>query len=193
MRRSWLGTRYIWVVALGGLSLWVGTVVKAAPWHAGASFLTGSTYQELFVLLALTTLSALSPIETRGGGSLSVTLAPLFGAVAVPLPPWAVMTIAALGTIDLRVPGKQIPWDRFVFNRGMFILAYGIPSLLVSGALLRDPGTTPFLLFLAAGLAIAINTSIMASSLSLLPGTGLVATIRTALGGNALTYLALPL
>ncbi|MDQ6714068.1 MAG: MFS transporter [Candidatus Dormibacteraeota bacterium] len=145
------------------------------------------------MLLALTTLSALSPIETRGGGSLSVTLAPLFGAVAVPLAPWAVMTIAALGTIDLRVPGKQIPWDRFAFNRGMFILAYGIPSLLVSNALLRGPGTTPFLLFLAAALAIAINTSVMATALTLLRGTGFVATVRSALGGNALTYLALPL
>src|SRR6266849_3740684 len=193
MRRSWLATRYIWVVAVGGLALWIWTLVQAAPWRSGANLLTDSTYQEVLVLLVLTVLSALSPIETRGGGSLSVTLAPLFGAVALPLPPWAVMTIAALGSIDLRVPGKQIPWDRFVFNRGMFILAYGIPSLLVSGALVRDPGATPFLLFLAAALAIAINTSLMASALSLLRGTGLVATIRTALGGNALTYLALPL
>src|ERR1700736_3947620 len=179
MRRSWLGTRYIWVVALGGLSLWVGTVVKAAPWHAGASFLTGSTYQELSVLLALTTLSALSPIETRGGGSLSVTLAPLFGAVAVPLPPWAVMTIAALGTIDLRVPGKQIPWDRFVFNRGMFILAYGVPSLLLSDALRHSPNSTPFLLLLAAVMVISINTLLMATAISLMRGTGLITTVKT--------------
>lgn len=193
MRRSWLATRYIWVVAIGGSALWIWTLVEAAPWRSGANLLTDGTYQELFVLLVLTVLSTLSPIETRGGGALTVALAPLFGAVAVPLPPWAVMTIAALGTIDLRVPGKQIPWDRFVFNRGMFILAYGIPSLLVSGALVRDPGTKPFLLILAAALAIAINTSVMASALSLLRGTGLLATIRTALGGNALTYLALPM
>ncbi|HEX9247614.1 MAG TPA: HD domain-containing phosphohydrolase, partial [bacterium] len=122
-----------------------------------------------------------------------MTLAPLFGAVALPLPPWAVMTAAALGTIDLRVPGRQIPWNRFAFNRGMWILSYGIPSLLVSDALRHSPTTTPFLLFLAALVSIALNTTLMATSISLLRGSGLIATIQGALAGNALTYLALPL
>jgi putative nucleotidyltransferase with HDIG domain len=193
MRRSWLASRYIWAIALGGLALWIWTLVEAAPWRSGANLLTDSTYQELLVLLVLTFLSGLAPIETRGGGSLSVTLAPLFGAVALPLPPWAVMTAAALGTIDLRVPGKQIPWNRFAFNRGMWILAYGIPSLLVSDGLQHSPTTTPFLLFLAAVMTIALNTTLMATSISLVRGTGLIATIKGALSGNALTYLALPL
>jgi putative nucleotidyltransferase with HDIG domain len=193
MRRSWLAPRYIWAVAVGGLALWIWTVIQAAPWQSGANLLTDSTNQELLVLLVLTVLSGLSPIETRGGGSLSVTLAPLFGAVALPLPPWAVMTVAALGTIDLRVPGKQIPWDRFAFNRGMFILSYGIPSLLVSDGLRHSPSTTPFLLFLGAVTAIALNTTLMATSISLVRGTGLIATVQSALAGNALTYLALPL
>jgi putative nucleotidyltransferase with HDIG domain len=193
MRRSWLATRYIWAVAVGGVALWIWTLVHAAPWDNGEGLLTGSTYQELLILLVLTTLSTLSPIETRGGGTLTVTLAPLFGAVALPLPPWAVMTAAALGTIDLRVPGRQIPWDRFAFNRGMWILAFGVPSLLLSDALKHNPGTTPFLLALAALIAVAINTTLMATALSLAQGTGLVATVRSALAGNALTYLALPL
>ncbi len=193
MRRSWLAPRYIWAVAVGGLALWFWTVIQAAPWRSGANLLTDSTYQELLVLLVLTFLSGLAPIETRGGGSLSVTLAPLFGAVALPLPPWAVMTAAALGTIDLRVPGKQIPWDRFAFNRGMWILSYGIPSLLVSDGLQHSPTTTPFLLFLAALITIALNTTLMATSISLMRGTGLIATVKGALSGNALTYLALPL
>lgn len=193
MRRSWLATRYIWAVAVGGVALWIWTVVHATPWDSGGSLLTDSTYQELLVLLVLTTLSTLSPIETRGGGTLTVTLAPLFGAVALPLPPWAVMTAAALGTIDLRVPGRQIPWDRFAFNRGMWILAFGIPSLLLSDALKHSPNTTPFMLALAALLAVSINTTLMATALSLTRGTGLVATVKSALSGNALTYLALPL
>jgi len=142
MRRSWLAPRYIWLVAVSGLALWIWTLVDAAPWRSGANFLTDSTYQELLVLVVLTFLSGLSPIETRGGGTLSVTLAPLFGAVALPLPPWAVMTAAALGTIDLRVPGKQIPWNRFAFNRGMWILSYGIPSLLVSEGCNTSRGLT---------------------------------------------------
>lgn len=193
MRPSRLASRYIWAIAVSGLALWIATFIHAAPWRSGEQILTGSTSQELLVLLVLTTLSAISPIETRGGGSLSVTLAPLFGAVAVPLPPWAVMTIAALGTIDFRVPGKQIPWDRFLFNRGMFIFSYGIPSLVFSDALVGSPSTTPFLLLIAAALAISLNTLLMATALSLLRATGLVSTIRAALGGNALTYLALPL
>jgi putative nucleotidyltransferase with HDIG domain len=193
MRRSWLAPRFIWAVAFGGLALWIWTVIQAAPWRTGANLLSDSTNQELLVLLVLTILSGLSPIETRGGGSLSVTLAPLFGAVALPLPPWAVMTVAALGTIDLRVPGKQIPWNRFAFNRGMFILSYGIPSLLISDGLRHSPSTTPFLLFLGAVTAIALNTTLMATSISLVRGTGLIATVQSALAGNALTYLALPL
>jgi putative nucleotidyltransferase with HDIG domain len=193
MRRSWLATRYIWAVAVGGLALWIWTLVHAAPWRNGQGLLTSSTYQELLVLLVLTTLSTLSPIETRGGGTLTVTLAPLFGAVALPLPPWAVMTAAALGTIDLRVPGRQIPWDRFAFNRGMWILAFGIPSILFSDALGHSPSTTPFLLALAALMVVAINTTLMATSISLVRGTGLVATVKSALAGNGLTYLALPL
>src|ERR1700682_1059285 len=193
MRRSWLAPRYMWAIAIGGVALWIWNLVQAAPWRNADTLLTNSTYQELLVLLVLTALSTLSPIETRGGGVLSVNLAPLFGAVALPLPPWAVMTVAALGTIDLRVPGKQIPWDRFAFNRGMFILSYGVPSLIVSEALRQSPSTTPFLLFLAAVVTIGLNTTLMATSISLVRGTGLIATVKNALSGNALTYLALPL
>src|SRR6202171_5948599 len=193
MRRSWLAPRYMWAIAIGGVALWIWNLVQAAPWRNADTLLTNSTYQELLVLLVLTALSTLSPIETRGGGVLSVNLAPLFGAVALPLPPWAVMTVAALGTIDLRVPGKKIPWDRFAFNRGMFILSYGVPSLIVSEALRQSPSTTPFLLFLAAVVTIGLNTTLMATSISLVRGTGLIATVKNALSGNALTYLALPL
>src|SRR6202011_1019825 len=169
MRRSWLSTRYIWAVAIGGLALWIWTLIQAAPWRSGANLLTGSTYQELLVL---TVLSTLSPIETRGGGVLTVTLAPLFGAVALPLPPWAVMTVAALGSIDLRVPGKQIPWYRFAFNRSMLIFAYGVPSLLLSDALRHSPNSTPYLLLLAAVMVISINSLLMATAIRLMRGTG---------------------
>lgn len=193
MPRNWLATRYIWAVAGGGFALAAWTLVHAAPWRSAENMLTSSTYQELLVLLVLTTLSTLSPIETRGGGSLTVALAPLFGAVVLPLPPWAVMLIAAVGTIDLRLPGKAIPWNQFAFNRGMFIFAYGLPSLLLSDALVHNPSMNPFLLVLAAAMTIAINTLLMATAISLMRGSGLVATIRTALAGHTLTYLALPL
>src|SRR5258708_23781520 len=130
MRRTWLAPRYVWTVAAMGLALWAWTLLRASPWlHLGEPSVV-TTIQDTAIFMVLTILSTLSPIETRAGGVMSVNLAPCFGAVVLPLDPWAVMTIAALGTLDQRIPGKDIGWDRFAFNRGGVHLAYGIPSLL---------------------------------------------------------------
>src|SRR5207244_4691284 len=90
VRGSSLASRYAWGVGTVGLAFWVLTIQQEAPWvHADGHELTTTV-----ILVVLSLLSAFSPIPTRGGGSLTVTLAPLFGAVAVPLSPWAVMTVA---------------------------------------------------------------------------------------------------
>src|ERR671922_2534636 len=128
MERSRLASVYLWAVAVCGLALLVTAVVNARPWaHPDLDVLESTV-----ILLTLTLLSGFSPIETRQGGVLTVTLAPLCGAVALLLPPWAVMIVAALGPIDRRVPGRQIPWDAFAFNRGMWIIACGLPSYLLA-------------------------------------------------------------
>ena len=127
MRRNWPASLYLATVTTLGLALWFGSIALARPWvHLDADVLENTG-----ILLALTVLSGFAPIETKQG-VLSVSLAPLCGAVALQLDPWAVMTIAALGTIDRRLPGREIPWGLFLFNRGMWILACGLPSLLVA-------------------------------------------------------------
>src|SRR2546427_5465960 len=184
MRGSSRASRYAWGVGTIGLAFWVLTIQQEAPWvHADGHELTTTA-----ILVVLSLLSAFSPIPTRGGGTLTVTLAPLFGAVAVPLSPWAVMTVAAIGTIDSRIPGKQIGWDRFIVNRGMYIFAAGIPSFVI-----HETGLTPWGYAIALALMLALNTVLVGLYFAFLEGKSLTATIRAAYSGNGLTYVALPL
>src|ERR1700737_3020331 len=144
MNRQRLATFYIWAVALAGCALWVITSVLQAPGDIKSG---GSTLLiHLGILLVLTLLSSVSPVQTKVGSIVTVGLAPLFGAFLL-LPPWAVMTVATLGTLDQRVPGRAIPWDRFLFNRGMYVFQYGLPSLLFNGLGLNSQrGTWIFVL-----------------------------------------------
>src|SRR6266576_3410929 len=156
MRRNWTPSLYLATVTTLGLALWFGSIALARPWvHLDADVLENTG-----ILLALTILSAFSPIETKQG-VLTVSLAPLCGAVALQLDPWAVMTIAALGTLDRRIPGREIPWGLFLFNRGMWIIACGIPSLVVVSA---HPlaGGMPITIISAVALLLLLNTTMMA-------------------------------
>jgi putative nucleotidyltransferase with HDIG domain len=184
MSGSSLASRYAWGVGSIGVVFWLLTIQQEAPWVNSDSHELTTTA----ILIVLTLVSAFSPIPTRGGGTLTVTLAPLFGAVAVPLPPWAVMTVAAIGTIDSRIPGKQISWGRFAMNRGMYIFAAGIPSFLI-----HQTGLTPWGYGVALALMLALNTVLIGVFFALLQGTSLASTIRAAYSGNGLTYVALPL
>src|ERR1700694_4996850 len=130
MNRDRLAKLYIWAVAAAGLTLWLVASVSQAPHDLKAQ---GTRLMiHLGILLVLTILSSVSPVQTKVGSIVTVGLAPLFGAFLL-LPPWAVMTVAALGTLDPRVPGRAIPWGRFLMNRGMYVFQYGIPSLLFYG------------------------------------------------------------
>src|SRR5256714_15620419 len=123
MSSSSLASRYAWGLGTIGLAFWGLTIQQEGPWANSNTHELTTTV----ILVILSLLSAFSPIPTRGGGTLTVTLAPLFGAVAVPLPPWAVLTVAAIGTIDSRIPGRQIGWGRFLMNPGMDNLPSGLP------------------------------------------------------------------
>jgi putative nucleotidyltransferase with HDIG domain len=177
-------SRYAWALGAVGLVFWGVVILQEAPWASS----NGHEVTTTMILLLLTLLSAFSPIPTRGGGTLTVTLAPLFGAVAVPLPPWAVMTVAAIGTIDSRIPGKQISWGRFFMNRGMYILAAGVPAFVIQAT-----GLTPWGYAASLALMLSLNTVLVGIFFALLQGTPLMATIRAAYAGNGLTYVALPL
>jgi putative nucleotidyltransferase with HDIG domain len=187
MRRNWPAFLYLSAVTTLGLALWLGAIFSAHPWQQPSADVLENTA----ILLVLTLLSAFSPIETRQG-VLTVSLAPLCGAVALQLPVWAVMTIAALGTIDRRIPGRDLPWNLFFFNRGMWIIACGVPSFLVATA---HPvsGGRPITIISAVILLLVLNTALMAVAIRLLRGINLLSVLRSALAGNALTFFAMPL
>src|SRR3989441_3916493 len=178
--RTWLASRYPWAVGALGLAVWAATIAQSAPWSHSNQY----ELRTVGILVVLTALSAFSPIPTRGGGTLTVTLAPLFGAVAVPLSPWAVMTVAAIGTIDSRIPGKQVGWGRFILNRGMYIFAAGIPSFVI-----HETGLTPWGYVIALALMLGLNTILIGAFFALFEGKSLISTIRAAYSGNGLTYV----
>src|SRR6202022_2079744 len=147
----------------------------------------------LGILLVLTVLSSVSPVRTKVGSIVTVGLAPLFGAFLL-LPPWAVMTVAALGTLDQRVPGRQIPWGRFLMNRGMYVFQYGIPSLLFYGlGFVNHRSTWVVVLPLAVLMMVILNVGQLSIAFSLVQGTGLVRMARRMVSGTWATYIALPL
>jgi len=181
---------YLWLIALVGLgTLAVTTAVQApADLHQGSGELINGA-----ILLALTFLSSISPMETRHGSVLTVGLAPLFGALLL-VPPWMVMWIAVLGTVDERIPGRRIPWDRFLFNRGMFVLVYGIPSFFLAVLHLRPMEPEWYLSLVGAVLVIIIlNDGLVSYAISLLQSGSFFRTARNAVAGSWLTYIALPI
>ena len=187
MRRNWPAFFYLSAVTTLGFALWLGAIFAQHPWQQPSA----DVFENTAILLVLTLLSAFSPIETRQG-VLTVSLAPLCGAVALQLPVWAVMTIAASGTLDRRIPGRDIPWNLFLFNRGMWIIACGVPSLLVMTAR-TGSGGRPVTIISAVVLLLVLNTALMAVAIRLLRGINLLSVLRSALAGNALTFFAMPL
>jgi putative nucleotidyltransferase with HDIG domain len=187
MTRKKLAQAYTWAVVVIGFCLLAVTAAAQVPGDlakdpAGLA-INGA------ILVVLVFLSSVSPMQTRIGTVVSVGLAPLFGAVLV-LPAWAVMLVAALGTIDERMPGVRIPWDRFLFNRGMFILSYGLPALILHSL---PKETWPALLPFIVAVIVALNVGQLAVAFSLTMGLGVMTSARRMLAGQWFTYIALPL
>ena len=195
MARDALARSYNWGVAiLGLLVLVVASILRVGqdPGHL-VSDLTNAA-----ILFVLTVLSSIYPLKTRLGATVTVGLAPLFGAFVI-LPAWLVIWVAALGTIDQRRPGGSlktagIPWDRFFFNRGLYSLMYGLPALAFLGLNLhRGQIEYDVALPVAVVAMIMINVVPLAIGFSLLDRSSVTSTIRRMLAGRLATYIALPL
>jgi putative nucleotidyltransferase with HDIG domain len=187
MTRKKLASAYTWAVVATGFCLLAATAALQAPGDLAKD--PASLAINGAILVVLVFLSSVSPMQTRIGTVVSVGLAPLFGAVLV-LPAWAVMVVAALGTIDERLPGVRIPWDRFLFNRGMFILSYGLPALVLHSL---PKETWPALVPFIVALIVALNVGQLAVAFSLTMGLGVLTSARRMLAGQWFTYIALPL
>jgi putative nucleotidyltransferase with HDIG domain len=191
MSRQRIASLYSFGIAALGVGFWLASIVAAAPWATPvdpqAVWLNGA------ILLVLTFMSSISPVQTRVGSTLTVSMAPLFGAVLL-LPPWAAMTVAVIGTLDLRRPGRDIPWDRFLFNRGMWALVCGLPAVVLHAAGISSHQPEWYLALPLLVLLIAtLNVGLMSTAVWLVTNAPIVATARKVVASSVLTYIALPL
>jgi len=189
MNRQRIASLYIWAVAAVGIFACLATTIVQAP--ASSQTTSVELVANALILLILTVLSSVSPMTTRIGSVITVGMAPLFGALIV-LPPWAVMWVAALGTIDERRPGKRLPWDRFLFNRGMFVLIYGIPALVIQALDGAGDASRVVALVLAVPVIVFLNIGFVSLAFSLLQGTDALTLARRSFSGKWLTFVALP-
>jgi putative nucleotidyltransferase with HDIG domain len=194
MARPRLFTVFTLSVAVAGLGLAVLLAVLQAPrdihsWH-------DAVLQRAAILVLLTFLASLSPMTSKTGAKVTVGMAPLFGALLI-LPTWAVMFVAAIGSIDERIPGRQIMWRTFLFTRGMLALVYGIPSLMLASLGLTPiphvlPATWYVLQPVAVLLIASINMTLLGVFFALYNGSNVWYVARNTFGGSWLTYIALP-
>lgn len=191
MSRQRVASLYSYGIAGIGIAFWLASVFLAAPWTV--PFGRQSLWLNGAILLLLTIMSSVSPVPTRVGSTLTVSMAPLFGAVLL-LPPWAVVTVAVIGTLDRRLPGRDIPWDRFLFNRGMWALVCGLPALALHSSSItsRQPAwyiALPLVVLLMA----VLNVGMMSIAVWLVTNSPIFATARKVVASSVLTYSALPL
>jgi HD-GYP domain-containing protein (c-di-GMP phosphodiesterase class II)/MFS family permease len=102
--------------------LWINRAEVTAS-SGGVSNLVLALFFTVFALVA-----SQAPLRTSYGIHLSVNLAPLFAAILT-LPPGLAALTAMIGTVN-QFPGRDYPLYRFLFNRGMFALVYGLGAVL---------------------------------------------------------------
>jgi HD-GYP domain-containing protein (c-di-GMP phosphodiesterase class II)/MFS family permease len=150
-----------------------------------------------FVIFGL--LASSSPVAIPGGPTLSASLAPLLAAVLI-LPPGQAAVVAAIGSIDSRVPGRELAWYRFLFNRAVLVIVYGSAALLFH-ALPGVPSTigpsTPLDLNLLSAALIALvviavlNTPLVIVAVALATGQSMQKLTYETLQGLLLGYVGL--
>ncbi len=138
-RLSPLARVYVTTVSVVGLAFLVALLwINHADLYSRSAGVQFGNVELLAFFLVFAFLASVSPVETPTGLTFTVGFAPLYAAVLT-LSPGLVALVACLGTIDQRVPGRQIQWYRFLFNRGMFTLVYGVAALVFRGLLTAQP------------------------------------------------------
>jgi putative nucleotidyltransferase with HDIG domain len=120
---SWLGRFYHVIVIIAGVGLLpIGFMVHP---------ITPSLIPALIYLGVATQVAALMPVSWQSGKQ-HVYTAPLVAAGFV-APGAGVVTLTWVCGYDGRVPGREIDWWRFVFNRAVAAIGYGSASLVLAG------------------------------------------------------------
>jgi putative nucleotidyltransferase with HDIG domain len=114
--------------------VYVGGVIAAGVGLVAFGWLIhpipSSALPTLLYLAVGTQLAALRPIVWRSG--LQWVIEPLLVATGLYSPGAGVGLIAWLAVFDGRVPGRNIPWWTFFFNRAMLAVAHVVPSIAVT-------------------------------------------------------------
>src|SRR5258708_29886081 len=132
---------YMTVVTIIGCAVLVG-LFAFDPQPLGDPGAGPLTDLQLWVFLTVFAIFAsVAPLPITTGVVVSVSLPPLFAGVII-LHPGLAALAAVVGTIDGRVPGRQIPWNRFFFNRAMFAIVYGVGALVFRLLLALQPAST---------------------------------------------------
>jgi putative nucleotidyltransferase with HDIG domain len=191
MSRQRLASLFIYGIAASGVALWLGVTYSAFVGGPPAGLQTILLNTAILTVLAL--MSSVSPVQTRVGSTVTVSVAPLFGALLL-LPPWAAITVAVIGTLDFRLPGRDIPWSRLFFNRGMYALTAGLPALALQATHIASPQLAWYVALPLLIVAItALNVGMMSTALWLISGEPILATAKKVVVSSLLTYIALPL
>lgn len=118
-------------------------------------------YNVLFFTFTLLVLSNLSLfLNFKSSTSTSISLPILITAMTMLNPFWIVI-IAFIGTSELSIIKKKIPWYKFFFNRFMLGLAAGVSALVYKWALNFLTTNVLLALFLAAIIYFVVNTSMV--------------------------------
>jgi signal transduction histidine kinase len=135
------------------------------------------------VLLAV---SELMPVSLGLGSEVTMAF-PVHLALAILFPPWAAMTIAGLGAVDLREVRREIPPHRALFNRAEMMLAVGAAAAVFN----LYPGSPffPPITGLAALAHLATNLGLVVGVIALHSGVTLSAALREHVPSPPLSFL----
>src|SRR6266542_5642900 len=139
-----------------------------------------------------TQIAALRPIPWRSGHQSVID--PLLIATGLLLPGGGVATIAWLAVFDGRVPGRNITWWAFLFNRAMLATAYVFPSLAVQSIHVGDPWTLPVRTIVFVVSAVSLNYILTALVMAYVTRTSVLSTLfdnvgfTTLIGTAALSF-----
>lgn len=189
---------YVASVCLLGLGLavfvlWTERAQFSQPVAPGITALTMTGFLVLFAALA-----SLAPVQISYGVSLLVNLAPTFAGVLI-LPPGLAGVVGGLGTID-RLPSKDHPWYRFLFNRAMHFLVPTIASLIFHAVRSQPAGANSrlgadFNILAGAVLALLVvsflNSALVITAVTLETGVSFRKVGDQILRGSFISYLGL--
>jgi HD-GYP domain-containing protein (c-di-GMP phosphodiesterase class II)/predicted MFS family arabinose efflux permease len=148
-------------------------------------------------LLGFAALTSLAPVRVSYSVNLAVNLAPIFAAVLI-LPPGCAGFVGAFGSID-RLPSRQYPWYRFVWNRCMQMLVETTAGYVFHAVSSQSGGAaqlvTDFNVVAGGVLALLIlafaNSSLVITAVALETGEPVRKVADQILRGGVISYLGL--